>query len=434
MKTDGLKLTVIGGGSSYTPELADGIIKNHAELPVHDIWLVDVKGGSQKQEIVAGLLRRMIQKADLEIRVHTTLDRRAGIEGADFIINQFRVGGLAARSLDERIPLKYGLIGQETTGAGGFAKALRTIPIAESIAADVRSLAPGAFVINFTNPSGMVTEAFSRSGLHRVIGLCNIPLSMQMTIAKGMGLSPNRIRLDMTGLNHLSWARRIWLDDRDVTREVLASEAVAALCFRNVPSGRSFLQALGMVPSPYLRYYYFPRLALAEQQAALASGRGTRADEVMAVERELFAAYGDPELAEKPPQLSKRGGAWYSEAAVSVMRDLHTHQPGVHVVNTLNLESVPDLLPEDVIETNCRIDGSGVRPVFQGGLPEEIRGLVQQVKNYERLTISAALSGDQGKALLALTAHPLIGDVGVIEPLWADILGANRAYLPQFGN
>lgn len=432
---DGLKLVIVGGGSSYTPELIDGIIRHHSEFPVSRVVLVDVEPGREKVTTIEGLIGRMLKKAQLNVSVDVVFDRRKALAGADFVVTQFRVGGLEARSCDEKIPLRYGLIGQETTGAGGFAKALRTIPVARDIARDLQDLAPNAWLINFTNPSGIITEAFLRTGHSRTIGLCNVPLSMQRNAAQGLGVAPERVRLSMAGLNHLSWADHIWLDGHDVLRDVLASPAAMREVVANIPGGgadEGFLQQLGLLPSPYLKYYFYTRHVLAGQQKALEEGRGTRADEVLDVERDLFALYRNPDLNEKPPELSKRGGAWYSEAAVSVMRAIFCNRPEVHVVNTFNKGAISGLPHDTVVETDCLIDASGAVPLCHGPMPDSLAGLVQQVKGYEQFTLRAGLDGDTRAALTALALHPLVSDAPLAFALWRDIFEANRSFLPQF--
>ncbi|NLG79511.1 MAG: 6-phospho-beta-glucosidase [Firmicutes bacterium] len=476
-RSRGLKLAVIGGGSSYTPELVDGVIRRAEELPVRHIALVDIPEGGEKLDIIAGLTRRMTERAGLDIEVTAGFDRESAISGADFVITQFRVGGLAARAQDERIPLKYNVIGQETTGPGGFAKALRTIPVAIDIARDVERLAPDAWIINFTNPAGIVTEAITRHTSARCIGLCNVPMSMQRMIAAGLGVDPRSVKVDFVGLNHLSWARRVSVNGVDVTRAVLSHELVRReFDFQHVagtagarsarttgaigggggdrgndagggggPYGTQghsaardaahtpgLLDALGMIPSYYLRYYYFHNILVEEEKRQIQEGRGTRADQVMAIEKELFKRYADPGLSEKPAELSLRGGAWYSEAALACMSAIYNDRDEVHVLNVPSRGAVPDLPDDAVVETNCLVNGTGAHPVAQGPLPDSIRGLVQHVKAYERLTVEAAVRGDRDIAYLALLSHPLMPDACTARSLLQDILRANARYLPSF--
>lgn len=433
---DAIKLAVIGGGSSYTPELADGVIRRVDELPVRHIALVDIPEGQEKLDIVAALVRRMIERAGLDIEVSATLDRDQAIRGADFVVTQFRVGGLSARAQDERIPLKYNVIGQETTGPGGFAKALRTVPVALEIARDVERFAPNAWIINFTNPSGIVTEAITKYTRARCVGLCNVPIGMQRTIAAGLGASPRTVKVEFIGLNHLSWARRITVNGKDVTSNVLAHDTVKAQFERMGPRGaraEGLVEALGMVPSYYLRYYYFHDAIVEEQKRQVREGRGTRAEQVMAIERELFERYADPSLSEKPAELSQRGGAWYSEAALSVISAIYSDKDEVHVVNVPSRGSVSDLPNDAVVEVNCLINGRGAHPIPTGSWPASVRGLVQHVKAYEQLTVDAAVQGDLRLAYLALLNHPLVPGASTASSLLQDILHANVQHLATFG-
>ncbi len=426
-----VKLAVIGAGSSYTPELVDGVIRKAKELPVSHIALADIPEGQDKLAIVAGLAGRMIRRARLDIEVSATLEREEAIRGADFVVTQFRVGGLAARAQDERIPLKYNVIGQETTGPGGFANALRTIPVALEIARDVERLAPRAWIINFANPSGMVTEAVTRHARARCVGLCNVPIGMQREIACALGLGIEKVTMEFIGLNHLSWARRVLIEGADATSKVLEHGSVRGLFERWDRSGKgaALLQALGMIPSYYLRFYYFHDSVVEEQKRQLQEGKGTRAEQVMAIERDLFKRYSDPLLSEKPPELSLRGGAWYSEAALSVMAAIHGDRDEVHVVNAPSGGCVPGLQEDAVVEVNCLVNARGAHPIPTGPWPPAARGLAEHVKAYERLTIDAAVSGDPHLAFLALLSHPLVPGAAVAASLLDDILRANSRYL-----
>ena len=457
--TEGYKFVVVGGGSSYTPELVEGLIARRDDLPARELALVDVPAGREKAEVVAALGRRMFGRAGLSTEVTVSLDRRRAIDGADFVISQFRVGGLPARASDERLPLRYDVVGQETTGPGGFANALRTIPVALALAQDIQELAPRAWLMNFTNPAGIVTEAITRhEGGVRVIGLCNVPVSIQRAICKEMNVEPWRVEVDLVGLNHLGWITAVRLDGQDILPVILSLPVVERQFVQNIPGVvglRPLLDALKMLPSPYLQYYYFTRELVAEEKEAVAAGKGTRAEQVMEVEKDLFERYRDPNLAEKPPELAKRGGAYYSEAALDVMVSLagpggsrNRHivnvpnrmaesggeagddpSPGVLGLATSARRVLPDLPPGAIIETPCLVGPAGPRPIGGGPLPLSIRGLVQQVKAYEELTIEAAVTGDRHKAFLALLSHPLVPGVAVAEGLLGDILEANRDYL-----
>lgn len=313
MKHKDLKVAVIGGGSSYTPELMEGFIKNYDQFPIKQLYLVDVEAGVEKLRIIGDLARRMFDKAGLTVDIQVTLDRREAIKDADFISTQIRVGQLAARSLDERIPAMLGLIGQETTGAGGFAKALRTIPVILDICRDIRELAPNAFLINFTNPAGIVTEAVLKYGGVKTIGLCNLPIGLRNQIAELCQVAASEVHLEWTGINHLNWTTRIIVSGNDITEQFLEETAGAGgMTMKNIPDldwDKQFLQSLGALPCAYHRYYYLRDEMLNEQFTAMQSN-GTRAETVMQLETELFELYKDPQLAIKPPQLEQRGGAF----------------------------------------------------------------------------------------------------------------------------
>ncbi|MCL6580749.1 MAG: 6-phospho-beta-glucosidase [Firmicutes bacterium] len=454
---DLLKLVVVGGGSSYTPELVEGLILRRDRLPLSELALVDLPQARDKVEAVAGLSRRMLERAGLGgVRVTVHFDRRPALDGADFMLSQFRVGGLRARVLDERIPLRHGVVGQETTGPGGFAKALRTVPVALDLARDVEELCPDAWVMNFTNPAGVVTEAVTRyrPGV-KIIGLCNVPVSIQRTISDHLGVEPWRVELDLVGLNHLGWVTAVRLDGRDILPAILALPVVEAEFVRNIPAAKGMgglLRDLGMLPSPYLQYYYYRAELLEEELRAVESGRGTRGEQVMEVERTLLERYRDPDLVEKPPELSQRGGAFYSEAALDVMVALvgragaavsEAGTPSTvafdrHIVNVPNRRVpeggpvLPDLGEEAVIETPCLVTPEGPRPLGGGPLPLAVRGLVQQVKAYEQLTIEAAVTGDRKLAFLALLNHPLVPGAARARALLEEILEVHREHLPLF--
>jgi 6-phospho-beta-glucosidase len=430
-----IKLVVIGGGSSYTPELAEGIIKRYECLPVKELVLADVKMGEEKVTVIRELLKRMFERAGLKVNVTSTLDRESALPGSDFVVTQFRVGGLKARAKDESIPLRYGVIGQETTGPGGFAKALRTIPVILDICRDIERLCPDAWLINFTNPSGIVTEAVHKYSKVKCVGLCNVPINMERAVIKSLHADPSRVYCSFMGLNHLSYIKNVYLDGMDITPNMLDSPAVKDEIVKNIQGAEwagDFLTSLGLVPSPYLKYFYFGKQMLEEEQENVKKGLGTRADEVMRVEEELFQLYRDPNLKEKPEQLSKRGGALYSEAAVSLIDSIFNNRSKIHVVNTKNNGAIADLPEGSVIETNCVINSSGAHPISCGHLSAAVRGLVQQVKAYEELTIEAAVKGDRKTALMALINNPLVPDAGTAQVLLDEILNAHREYLSNF--
>jgi len=436
MSNKTLKVAVIGGGSSYTPELVEGFIQRYDEFPVQDLYLVDIEAGAKKLEIVGALAKRMVQKAGVPIRIHLTFDRREAIKDADFVTTQLRVGLLDARAKDEMIPLKYNCIGQETTGAGGLAKALRTIPVILDICKDIEELSPRAFLLNFTNPAGIVTEAVSKYSNVRSIGLCNLPIGTKMQIARLMKTDISKVQLEMAGINHLTWTTKIIVDGKDLTQEMLhKASGASGLTMKNIPDlgwEAEFLRSLGALPCSYHRYYYMKDEMLKNQLEELQK-EGTRAEVVKKVEQELFELYKDPELSIKPPQLEQRGGAYYSLAAVDLITSIYNNKKDIQTVNVRN-NGIISCLPDDAsIEVNCVIDSEGAHPIqLTAPIQPQMRGLLQLVKAYEELTVEAAVHGDYDKALQALTLHPLVGTAKQAKQILDDILREHKDYLPQF--
>lgn len=431
-----MKITVVGGGSSYTPELIEGLIAHHASLPMAELALVDVEAGRQKVDIIAALARRMFNRNGLEsVKVSVHFDADAAIKGSRFVLTQLRVGQLPARAADERLGLSHQLLGQETTGVGGFAKALRTIPVMLDIAERVERLAPDAWIINFTNPAGIVTEAVSRYSKAKIIGLCNVPVTMHHMIADMLKLPHSDVTLRFAGLNHMVWVHKVLAAGRDATDEVIEmlcdGEQLSMNNIKAVPWPPALLRALRAIPCPYHRYFWQTRTML-EDELADAGSKGTRAEQVMKVEESLFQLYADPHLDKKPDELSLRGGSFYSEVAVQLINALHNNSGIEMVVNTANNGAIQGLPDDAVIETNCLIDALGAHPLAFGKLPPLMNGLTQQVKDFERLTIEAAVHGDRDKALLALVANPLVADVNLATALVDEVLSINKAWLPQF--
>jgi 6-phospho-beta-glucosidase len=418
-----LKIAVIGGGSTYTPELVQGLADRTASLPVDELVLHDVD--VERLAIVAGLAERILRRQGWPGRLTTTTDRDTAIDGASFVLVQLRIGGQAARLVDETLPHRFGCIGQETTGPGGFAKALRTVPVVLDLAEHVgRRAATGAWIVDFTNPVGIVSQALIDAG-HRAIGLCNVAIGIQRQMAARFGVTPERVELEHVGLNHLTWVRAIRVDGVDRLPGLIEDhvDELAA----DVGSPAELIRALGALPSYYLHYYYATRDVLEVQLAG-----GTRAEDVMAIERELLEMYRDPALDRKPALLEERGGAFYSEAAAQLIASLHAGTGDVQVVDVRNDGALPDLPASAVVEVPARIDHEGAHPLPLAPLAPEIRGLVQMVKAYEELAIRAATTGDRRVALLALLANPLVPDVRAAEGLLAAILEANARFLPRF--
>ncbi|MDI0274254.1 MULTISPECIES: 6-phospho-beta-glucosidase [Bacillus] len=434
---EGIKIVTIGGGSSYTPELVEGFIKRYHELPVKELWLVDIEAGQEKLNIVGALAKRMVEKAGLPIEVHLTLDRREALKDADFVTTQFRVGLLEARAKDERIPLKYGVIGQETNGPGGLFKGLRTIPVILDIVKDMEELCPDAWLVNFTNPAGMVTEAVLRyTNLKKVVGLCNVPIGIKMGIAKALDVDVERIEVQFAGLNHMVYGLDVYLDGVSIMDQVLdeLGNPNSQWSMRNIEAKNwepSFVKGLGVIPCPYHRYYYKTKDMLEEEQKA-AQEKGTRAEVVQQVEQELFELYKDPDLSIKPPQLEKRGGAYYSDAACNLISSIYNDKHDIQPVNTVNRGAIASIPAESAVEVNCIITKDGPKPIATGDLPVAVRGLVQQIKSFERVAAEAAVTGDYETALVAMTINPLVPSDEIAKQILDEMLEAHREHLPQF--
>ncbi|HBW7794736.1 TPA: 6-phospho-beta-glucosidase [Klebsiella pneumoniae] len=433
----GLKIVVIGGGSSYTPELIEGLLNRYHEMPVASLWLVDIEEGKEKVEIIAGLARRMIAKAGLTIEVVATLDRESALRDADFVCSQFRAGCLDARISDERISLKYGLIGQETNGLGGFANACRTIPIALEIAADMERLCPDAWLLNFTNPSGMVTEAILRHSRIKAVGLCNVPVIMQKGITTLLQCADEKeVVMQVAGLNHFIFVRQILHKGKEWLPEVIAEINAGRdpLVPRNIPPFRwpsHLLQGLGMIPCAYLRYYYM-KDDLLRQELAEAGGEGTRGEVVKQLENILFDQYRDPHLAVKPKALEGRGGQYYSEAACELMNAIYNDKRIIMHVNTRNNGAISGLPDDCAVEVSSLITASGPLPLNVAPFPEDTLRLLQLMKSFERLTIEAALTGNRHTAWRALMLNPLIVSGEKLELALDEVIAENRQWLPTF--
>jgi 6-phospho-beta-glucosidase len=392
-----VKVAVIGGGSTYTPELVSGL----AGLSVDELVLHDID--AERLEVVGGLARRILDRSGFAGELALTGDLDRTLDDADFVLLQLRVGGQAARLKDETVPLACGCIGQETTGAGGFAKAMRTVPVVLDIAERVAARsAPGAWLVDFTNPVGIVTRALLDAG-HRAIGLCNVAIGFQRRFARMLGVEPGRVLVDQVGLNHLTWVRAVRVDGNDVLADLLASRG-DELADDDVGLPRWLLDELGAVPSYYLHYFYAHDAVLAEQRAGV-----PRAATVAEIERELLEMYRDPSLTEKPALLEQRGGAYYSDAAVGLVASLSGGDDAVHVVDIRNDGTLAGLADDDVVELPARVDRDGATPLTQPPLAPELLGLVQHVAAYERLTAEAAVTRDEVVARKALLTHPLIG-------------------------
>ncbi len=414
-----MKIAIVGAGSSYTPELIDGLIAQREALPVSEISLTDIN--ESRLEILGGMTRRMFQKAGVSVAVSTSMDRRRALEGASFVNSLIRVGGMDARINDEKIPLAHGIVGQETTGPGGMMKALRTIPVMLDLARDMRESCPHAWLINYTNPSGIIAEALGKHGSIRYVSLCSGPQGWIGYALHLMGVEPSRASVDWMGLNHLGFIVRLRVDGEDAMARAIESVA------DRWGFDPEWLRALGLIPATYLRYYYHHDAVVAEYRKP---GHRSRGEEVKEIEAELLRQYSDPGLAAKPELLKKRGGGGYSETAMATMRAIHHNTGDRHIVQVLNQGALDDL-PEDAsVEVSCTVDNSGPHPRRMGQIPLPIRGLIQAVKAYESLTVKAAVERSRTAALQALMAHPLVSCWEKARPLWEDLAAANRPWIP----
>ncbi|MCZ7542447.1 MAG: 6-phospho-beta-glucosidase [Anaerolineae bacterium] len=423
-----MKLAVIGGGSTYTPELVKGLTERVDALPVTELALMDID--PQRLEIVGGFAGRMVEATGGPFLVTLHTDLPTAVADATFVITQFRVGQMNARRADERLGIRHGLVGQETTGVGGFAKALRTIPVMLEVARTVAALAPGATLVNFTNPSGLITEALFRHAPEvRAVGLCNAPIGVVMRVAAITGAKPSAVAVDLLGLNHLHWVRGATVDREDVWPAVLkAYRDDYAAQGADAWISPVYLDVSRMVPSSYLRYFYHTAKVIAKQ----ATGAQTRAEQVVEIEKALLDQYGDPGRSAPPPELEKRGGAYYSTAAAALMEAIHNDRDEVHVVNVRHGGAVAGWPADWVLELPCRIDREGAHPIPTEPLPPQCAGLLHQVKSYELLTVEAAVTGDRDTAIMALLANPLGPDLDHVEAVLDDLLRVHAAYLPQF--
>lgn len=405
-----MKVTIIGAGSSYTPEVLDGLLKDNC-FAGSEVALYDLPEAKDRLEAVYGLSIRMAKKQNVIMNIYIAETLEAALDKASFVLSQFRVGLMQARILDEKIPLKYGLIGQETTGAGGFFNAMRTIPATLQLVHAMERICPDAWLINFTNPSGIITEAIHRYSNIKCVGLCNVPYNMHMDAARMLGVGPERVYCTVVGLNHLSYVTEILLDGKPVMKELIEKEVFDGQLVKNVPKVpgiAKLISWLQLIPSPYLQYFYYEAFMLEKEKTEIKNGIGTRGEQVLRVQNNLFDIYKNPEICEKPSELDKRGGAYYSTVATMLIKALMGNSSVNMPVNYPNHGALTDIPNDSVVETNCIVDKYGVRPLAFGPLPLAIKGLVSQVKAYETLTVEAATEHSKQKAILALLNNPLV--------------------------
>ena len=438
MKKDFIKIVTIGGGSSYTPELVEGFIKRYDSLPINELWLVDIEAGREKLEIVGALAKRMVKKAGIPMNIILSYDRREALKNATFVTTQMRVGRLPARILDERIPLSHGIIGQETNGAGGMFKAFRTIPVILDIVKDMEELCPEAWLINFTNPTGIITEAILQyTNFKKAIGLCNVPVNMIEGFSKMLNADENDVTMEIQGTNHFIFATDVFVKGQSRFEELLEKYAnlteedtIQMKNFVSLPYSPSFIKGLNAIPCPYHNYYFFTKEQLEEELEQFKTGT-VRGEVVYKTEEELFEIYKQEELQEKPEQLSQRGGAKYSDAACNLIQSIYNNTGDIQYVNVKNNGAISDLLQNSAVEIACRITSDGPKPLSTGNLKLPISGYVHMIKSFERMVAEAAVTGDKNLAIAALNLNPLCPSDKIANVVIDELIEAQKDYLPQ---
>jgi len=428
-----MKITVIGGGSTYTPELVNGFLARVESLPLKELWLMDID--PERLEVVGGFAQRMVKARGKPFKVVLSTNQREAIAGASYVTTQLRVGMMPARRGDEYLGLRHGLIGQETTGVGGMAKALRTIPVILGIAKDIREVAPGALLANFTNPAGLVTEALNRYAADvPAVGVCNVGITTKMGIleelekATGSHVDDSRAVLNTLGLNHLTWHRGFTIDGEEMWPLIFPAFVESLKAEEHPEWDVRTIETLGMIPNYYLQYFYYTDKKFEAQKKWPPS----RAEEVMAIEKDLLREYADPALTEPPADLMKRGGAYYSTLATQLINSHYNDLGQVHVVNTRNNGAVKDWPADWVLELPAKVDKQGIHPLTTDPLPPACFGLISQVKMYEILTVEAAVHGDRNAMYQALLTHPLGPSADKVQEVMDDMLETNKQWLPQF--
>lgn len=428
-----MKITVIGGGSTYTPELVNGFLAASASLPLKELCLMDID--KERLDVVGGFAQRMTKAKGEPFKVTLSLDQREAIAGASYVVTQLRVGQMSARRGDEYLGRRHGLIGQETTGVGGMAKALRTIPVILDIAKDIRETAPGALLANFTNPAGLVTEALTRYASDvPAVGVCNVGITTKMGIldelekATGSRVDSERAVLNTLGLNHLTWHRGFTIDGEEMWPMIFPAYVESLKEERDPEWDVRTVESLGMIPNYYLQYFYYTEKKFEAQKKWPPS----RAEEVMEIEKDLLREYADPNLTEPPADLMKRGGAYYSTLATQLINSHHNDLGQIHVVNVRNNDAVKEWPADWVLELPAKVDRRGVHPLPAAPLPPACFGLIAQVKMYELLTVEAAVHGDRNALYQALLAHPLGPSADKVQEVMDDVLETNKQWLPQF--
>lgn len=435
--TEGVKIVTIGGGSTYTPEIIEGLLDRHDTLPVKELWLVDIEEGREKLEIVGGLAHRMIEKSGYDINLHLTLDRREALKDADFVTTQIRVGQIDARIKDERIPLELGLLGQETNGAGGMFKALRTVPVILDIIKDMEELCPEAWLINFSNPAGMITEASIKwGGWKKSVGLCNSPIGMKQSFATYLDVPYEDIEIELLGLNHHDFATDVFVNGQSRLDDVLRiyNGEGEVITMKNIEAGKyapEFIKATSSIPNGYLKYYLSSEEMVNDDLDKFKTNT-VRAEEVKRIEADLLEKYKDPDLNEKPKELELRGGAYYSLAACELINSIYNDKGDIQYVNTLNGDAIENFDSEYVIEAACKITKDGPKPIKIGKGDYKLMGTINAIKSFELMTVEAAVTGDRDLAIAALCLNPLVPSERKAVEVFDKLLEAHKEYLPNF--
>ncbi len=440
-KKKAVKIVTIGGGSSYTPELVEGFINRYDTLPIEELCLVDIPEGKEKLETVGALAQRMVKKAGLPMKVTLSYDRKEALKGADFVTTQMRIGRLPARILDERIPISHGMIGQETNGAGGMFKAFRTIPVILDIVKDIQEICPDAWLINFTNPAGMVTEAIYRyTDFKRAIGLCNVPVNMVSGFAKMLQADEKDVTMEIQGVNHFIFATDVFVNGESCFEQLLnqyanlkEEDTIQMKNFVSLPYSPSFIKGLNAIPCPYHNYYFYTKEQLAEEQEQFKTGT-VRGEVVSKTEEELFELYSHQDLDVKPKQLEMRGGAKYSDAACNLIQSIYNNTGDIQYVDVRNNGAIADLPYDSAVEIACRITADGPKPIATGPLKLPISGYVHMMKTFERLVCEAAVTGNRDLAVTALNINPLCPSDALANIVVDELIEAHKEYLPQFTN
>lgn len=416
-----MKFTIVGAGSSYTPELLEEMAARRDSLPVKEVVLYDID--EKRLGIMEGFCNRFAKKLDLDVKIRSTTCLDDALEGADFVDTQIRVGGNKQRVIDEKIPLKYGLVGQETTGAGGMMKAFRTIPVMMNVARRMEKLSPNGWIINYTNPTGLVTEAVTRYTKANIAGFCSGGIFPKMWAKSSMDIDYNRVQYDYVGLNHMNFITNVTIDGRPVTNEEFLK-----IAGEDDDLDIELIKLLGAIPSPYLQYYYHTQKKIRK----ILEAPMTRGEQVQMLEKEVYDAYADPNQCDKPAALAKRGGGGYSEVAMNFVNAVYNNVDTEMVVNVPNNGAISFLPDSAVVEIPCLVNKRGMSPLHVAKVPEMCWGLIAEVKNYEQLAVEAAVEGSIIKMKWALLAHPLVREYDLVEKLVPELLEANKEYLPQF--